>query len=105
MTGPTNNIANAANIYSQTDNLRGMGAGGSGGKEDVNFADMVREGVRENIETFEAGEKAAAQAVTGEANIVDVVQAVNEAEMTLQTVVALRDRMVQAYNDIMSMPI
>ena len=104
MTGPTNNIANAANLYSRTGNLQGPQSVGSESNE-LRFADLLREGIKENIQTLQEGEKASAQAVTGEANIVDVVQAVNKAELTLQTVVALRDRMVQAYNDIISMPI
>lgn len=104
MTGPTNNIANAASLYSKTGNLQGSGQPGQAGG-DVNFGDVLRDAVRESVDTMRAGEKASAQAITGEANIVDVVQAVGKAEMTLQTVVAMRDRMVQAYNDIMSMPI
>ncbi len=35
----------------------------------------------------------------------DVVQAVSNAELTLQTVVAVRDRVVNAYQEIMRMPI
>jgi flagellar hook-basal body complex protein FliE len=35
----------------------------------------------------------------------DVVTAVSNAEMTLQTVVAVRDRVLNAYQEIMRMPI
>ena len=42
-------------------------------------------------------------AVTG--NLTDVVSAVSKAELALQTTVAIRDRVVQAYQDIMRMPI
>ena len=45
------------------------------------------------------------QAVAGEAGLVDVVTAMSNAEMVVQTVVSVRDRMVQAYNDIIRMPI
>ncbi|MBV9993144.1 MAG: flagellar hook-basal body complex protein FliE, partial [Alphaproteobacteria bacterium] len=45
------------------------------------------------------------QQVAGNANIVDVVNAVNSAELTLDTVVAVRDKVVQAYQSIMNMPI
>lgn len=104
MTGPAGNIANAANIYSQTGNLQGSG-GPQVNDQGPSFGDVLRDSIQENVKVMEAGEQASAQAITGEANIVDVVQAVNKAEMTLNTVVSLRDRMVQAYNDIMSMPI
>ena len=48
---------------------------------------------------------AATQQVQGKANLVDVVQSVNAAEITLDTVVAVRDKVVAAYQSIMNMPI
>ncbi|MEJ0043628.1 MAG: flagellar hook-basal body complex protein FliE [Rhizomicrobium sp.] len=53
----------------------------------------------------EAGRDHAARQVAGQANIVDVVNAVNQAEITLDTVVAVRDKVVAAYQSIMNMPI
>jgi flagellar hook-basal body complex protein FliE len=46
----------------------------------------------------------AAQAA-GKADLVDVVTAVAEAELTVQTIVAVRDRVISAYQEIMRMPI
>ena len=46
-----------------------------------------------------------AQAFVGHANLREVVEAVNAAEITLQTVVAVRDRMIAAYQEIMRMPV
>jgi len=51
------------------------------------------------------GEHAASQQVQGKANLVEVVQSVNAAELTLDTVVAVRDKVVAAYQSIMNMPI
>jgi len=53
----------------------------------------------------EAGRDDAAKQVAGQADIVDVVNAVNAAEITLDTVVAVRDKVVAAYQSIMNMPI
>ena len=50
-------------------------------------------------------EAAASGAVSGQANLQDVVEAVNAAEITLQTVVAVRDRMINAYQEIIRMPL
>jgi flagellar hook-basal body complex protein FliE len=47
----------------------------------------------------------ATQQVAGKGDIVDVVQAVNSAELTLDTVVAVRDKVIAAYQSIMQMPI
>ena len=50
-------------------------------------------------------EKMTAQAMTGKADLNDVVMAVANADVALQTVVAVRDRVIQAYQDILRMPI
>ena len=50
-------------------------------------------------------EKMSAQAAAGKADVTDVVAAVSNAEISLQLVVAVRDRAVQAYQDIIRMPI
>ena len=51
------------------------------------------------------GEAASLQAVTGKADLTQVAAAVNNAEIALQTVIAVRDRVIPAYQDIMKMPI
>ena len=43
--------------------------------------------------------------VAGKANIVDVVTAVAESEVAIDAVVSVRDKVIQAYEDIMKMPI
>ena len=50
-------------------------------------------------------EAAMVQAATGRADLVDVVTAVAAAEATLETVVAVRDQVIKAYQDILRMPI
>ena len=52
-----------------------------------------------------AANLASAQALTGSGNLTDAVTALSRAELTLQTATALRDRVVQAYQDIIKMPI
>ena len=69
------------------------------------FSDFLSNAVHESIANIRAGEQAAQAGITGNANIVDVVNAVNSAELSLNTVVAVRDKVVQAYQSIMNMPI
>ena len=71
----------------------------------VTFSDFLQKSLENTVDTIKAGEKMSAKAVTGEADVTEVVQAVTQAELALQTVVALRDRLVSAYQDIMRMPI
>ncbi|HEX3755113.1 MAG TPA: flagellar hook-basal body complex protein FliE [Rhizomicrobium sp.] len=70
-----------------------------------NFSDFLSGAVKDSINTIRQGEQAATAQVQGKANIVDVVSQVNAAELTLDTVVAVRDKVVAAYQSIMNMPI
>ncbi len=99
------NPAAAANIYANTAKTS-LGAGISGDdKTGSSFSDILKATARNVVDTVRGGEKASAKAITGEADLADVVQAVTSAELTLQTVVAVRDRMISAYQEIMRMPI
>jgi flagellar hook-basal body complex protein FliE len=91
----------AAGLYAKTSNATKVGAGA----DNVSFSDFLKDRVADTIDTLKIGEKTQAQAVTGEADLADVVQAVTSAELSLQTVVAVRDRMINAYQEIMRMPI
>ena len=54
------------------------------------FAALLTDGARSAIEASKHSEQLSKQALAGKADIHDVVAAVNNAEMTLQTVVAVR---------------
>jgi flagellar hook-basal body complex protein FliE len=57
---------------------------------------------------MEAGRASDAQTqamANGKANIVDVVTAVSETEVAIESMVAIRDRVIHAYEEIMRMPI
>ena len=69
------------------------------------FGDVLKTSILDSIQTMKGGEQMSAKAVTGEASLPEVVQAVNAAELTLSTVVAVRDRLINAYQEIMRMPI
>ena len=43
--------------------------------------------------------------VNGKSNMVDVVTAVAETQVAVDAVVAVRDKVIQAYDEIMKMPI
>jgi len=75
------------------------------GAKGPSFMDLIKEVATDSIQTMQAGEKMSAQAITGKANLTDVVEATTAAELTMQTVVAIRDKMLGAYQDIMRMPI
>lgn len=69
------------------------------------FSRYVENAVRTALNTVRAGEQVSTAGLQGKASAQEVVQAVLSAEMTVQSVVAVRDKMVSAYLDIMRMPI
>jgi len=70
-----------------------------------NFGDLLKEALNAVNETGKKSDVQAAAAVQGKGNMVDVVTAVAETEVAIDAVVAVRDRVIQAYEDIMKMPI
>lgn len=69
------------------------------------FADALRGALNDGIGDLNRAEQVSRAAAAGKADVNEVITAVSEAELTLQTVVALRDRVIQAYQEILRMPI
>jgi len=69
------------------------------------FADILKSAAGDAMGALKAGEAESLKAVTGKADLTAVTQAVGNAEVALQAVVAVRDRVIQAYQDITKMPI
>ena len=55
--------------------------------------------------TSRAAETQMTAAVQGQGSLIDVVTAVSSAEASLETVMAVRDQVISAYQEIMRMPI
>lgn len=71
----------------------------------TSFATMLGDTFSSAVTATKSAEQASFGAVSKTSDLVDVVSAVNNAELALETVVAVRDRMISAYQDIMRMPI
>ena len=94
--------SDAAQAYRSVDAGNfGAVAGGSGAA----FGEAMQRAVTGVIDTARGAEAQSMQAIAGNADITEVVTAVAKAELALQTTMAIRDRVVQAYQDIMRMPI
>lgn len=76
------------------------GAAAGGG-----FGDMVQNLVTGAASAMRGAEAASIKQVAGKGDLIDVVTAIGAAETALDTVVAVRDRVVGAYSDIMRMQI
>lgn len=68
--------------------------------EGPSFGDMLKSATQSTIAAQKTSEKASADAVMGKADLTDVVNAVNNAEVTLNMFLAVRDKMMEAYNKI-----
>ena len=82
-----------------------VGDAGPSAKLGQAFGEMVKQSAMGAVDTLKAGEAATLNAVTGKTDMTQVVTAVSNAEVTLQAAVAVRDRVIQAYLDVIRMPI
>ena len=73
--------------------------------EGTAFSDALAAVASEMAQTLHAGEAAAQQAVSGQGDVQSVVEALTSTELALQTAVAVRDRVVEAYQEVLRMPI
>ncbi|MCD2324243.1 flagellar hook-basal body complex protein FliE [Sphingomonas sp. IC-56] len=69
------------------------------------FGSMVESLVTGTAQQMRTAEHASAMQVAGKGDLIDVVTAIGAAETALDTMVAVRDRVVGAYTDIMRMQI
>ena len=80
-------------------------AGAVAGAAPVSFSDMMAQVATSAVDTMKAGEAASIAGIQGKASVQQVVEAVMSAEQTLQTAIAIRDKVVAAYQEIARMAI
>ncbi|ACT58256.1 flagellar hook-basal body complex protein FliE [Hirschia baltica] len=76
-----------------------------GGISGAPFGQILDAAISQTSGAANQAENAIASATMGNADLVDVVTAVAAAEATLETVVAVRDQVISAYQEVMRMPI
>jgi flagellar hook-basal body complex protein FliE len=104
MTGAVTRPALAA--YAQAaGRLQPTPPAGGGAAPLKSFGQVLEQTLTDAVAAGRKSEALTGQAAAGKADLTDVVQAVTAAELTLQSVVAVRDRMIAAYQEIMRMPI
>ena len=101
---------NAANVYGAMARLANraqpeqakVDAGDAGAPD---FGAMLRNEVNSVVDQGRSSEAKQAGLIAGKADLVDVVTAVSETEVAMDTLVSVRDRVISAYEEIMRMAI
>jgi flagellar hook-basal body complex protein FliE len=75
------------------------------GDDNSSFGKMLKDAVGSVVQAGRASDAQSQAMVTGKANIVDVVTAVAETETAVQALVSVRDKMINAYEEIIRMQI
>lgn len=70
-----------------------------------NFGSLLKDAMGQVNQAARVGDAQSQAMVTGKANVVDVVTAVAESEVAIDALVAVRDRVISSYEEIMRMPI
>ena len=69
------------------------------------FAEALETALRDMNSTLDRGEKASVDAMSGKGDTQAVVEALSASEMALLTTVTVRDKVVEAYQEILRMPV
>lgn len=100
------NVTSAIGAYKQViDRAGSPGMEARAAQPGKSFQDLMTDIADTVAETGAEADHQTKLAVTGKADLNEVVMAVANADVALQTVVAVRDRVIQAYQDILRMPI
>ncbi len=97
------NFANAVSAYGKTlQSGSGIDARDAGGE---NFKSALENFIGGTKDTLRAAEAQSMKGLSGTTDLTDIVAAIGKAELTLQAVVAVRDKVISGYQEIMRMPV
>jgi flagellar hook-basal body complex protein FliE len=97
----------AANAYASLARITDAAGGLTkpGGDAAPNFGALLKDAVGTVMEAGRKSDLQTQAVAAGKANIVDVVSAVAETEVAVETLVSVRDKVIQAYQEILHMQI
>ena len=102
-------FAAASAAYGQAQQLISQNARSTnpagGEKAGSEFAKVLAENVQSLVDSGNMADQSAMDMVNGKGDVVDVVTAIAQTEIAIESVVAIRDRVISAYEEIMRMPI
>lgn len=106
MSEPSAPLPPALAAYTRAiDQARATSSPATAGPRETSFGALLERAMTDAVEANRTGEQIATEALSGRVPLQDVIERVNGAELSLETVVAIRDRLITAYQEIMRMPI
>jgi len=93
----------ASQLYSSA--LSTLKPGVSGQDSSPQPSELVKSYANDFFATLKNGEETAKQALGGQADPASVVQALAASEIAIETAVSVRDKVVEAYQEILRMPV
>jgi flagellar hook-basal body complex protein FliE len=97
------NVTDAISAYSKGGNLLDQGADTSSSSPSSgagSFADALKGFATDTVSSLHDGEKAAISGANGKADLASVATAIDNAEVVLNEVVAIRDKVISAYQTV-----
>ena len=95
----------AARAYAQVQGGLATPAAGAQASQGPDFGELVKNAMNDVTTASQKAETQMAAQTQGKADMVDVVTAVASAQASLSTMMAVRDQVISAYQQIMSMPV
>ena len=96
----------AAKAYAATAQNSALGGGPAAAQAaGPSFSDVLQNAMQDAVRTSRTAEAQMTAHTQGKADLVNVVTAVASAQASLETVMAVRDQVISAYQEIMRMPI
>ena len=86
-------------------NYRAARAGTQPADPGTGLADNLKSGMRDFAQTLQEAETTAQAAMMGDADPHALVQALAQSELAVETAVTVRNKVVEAYQEILRMPI
>lgn len=97
--GSSNTFGSLARVRDVLGNAGGSESGGP------SFSAVLKDAIGSVAETGRKSDSQAVAMASGKSNVMDVVTAVAETDVAVSTLVSVRDRVIQSYEDIMKMSI
>lgn len=80
-------------------------AGATAANDPHDFGNILKSAMTDALQSSRVAEQKMVANVQGKADMIDVATAISSAQASLQTVMAVRDQVIAAYQQIMQMPI